>query len=56
VPGRSPLLDGFGLVAFAALFPIISVLAYGQLAILTERVSSSSPDERDTAQEENHAL
>jgi len=56
VPGRSPLLDGFGLVAFAALFPIISVLAYGQLAILTERVSSSGPDERDTAEEENHAL
>jgi len=40
VPGRSPLLDGFGLVAFAALFPIISVLAYGQLAVLRERVST----------------
>jgi len=34
VPGRSPLLDGFGLVAFACLFPIISVLAYGQFAVL----------------------
>ena len=34
VPGRSPLLDGFGLVAFASLFPIISVLAYGQFAVL----------------------
>ena len=34
VPGRSPLLDGFGLVAFAALFPIISVLAYGQMSVL----------------------
>jgi len=56
VPGRSPLLDGFGLVAFAALFPIISVLAYGQLAILRERVSKSDPDERDRTQEENHAL
>lgn len=32
VPGRSALLDGFGLVACACLFPIISVLAYGQLA------------------------
>jgi hypothetical protein len=32
VPGRSPLLDGFGLVAFASLFPIITVLAYAQLA------------------------
>jgi len=49
VPGRSPLLDGFGLVAFAALFPIISVLAYGQLAVLRERVSTSGPDKRDRA-------
>ena len=32
VPGRNALLDGFGLVACACLFPIISVLAYGQLA------------------------
>ncbi|WP_432467416.1 DUF1538 domain-containing protein [Agarivorans sp. Z349TD_8] len=31
VPGRSPLLDGFGLIAFASLFPIISVLAYAQI-------------------------
>lgn len=49
VPGRSPLLDGFGLVAFAALFPIIAVLAYGQFAVLRNRVSTSDPDERDTA-------
>lgn len=32
VPGRNPLLDGFGLIAFASLFPIISVLAYAQIA------------------------
>lgn len=31
VPGRSPLLDGFGLIAFASLFPVISVLAYAQI-------------------------
>jgi hypothetical protein len=30
VPGRSPLIDGFGLVAFASLFPIIAVMAYAQ--------------------------
>ena len=30
VPGRSPILDGFGLIAFASLFPIMSVLAYAQ--------------------------
>jgi hypothetical protein len=32
VPGRNPLLDGFGLIAFASLFPIMSVLAYAQLS------------------------
>ncbi len=32
VPGRSALLDGFGLIAFASLFPIISVMAYAQLS------------------------
>jgi hypothetical protein len=31
VPGRSPLIDGFGLIAFASLFPIMSVMAYAQL-------------------------
>lgn len=28
IPGRSPIIDGFGLIAFASLFPIISVRAY----------------------------
>jgi hypothetical protein len=32
VPGRNPLLDGFGLIAFASLFPIITVLGYAQIA------------------------
>jgi len=32
VPGRSPLLDGFGLIAFASLFPIMSVMTYAQLS------------------------
>jgi len=27
VPGRNPALDGFGLIAFASLFPIIDALA-----------------------------
>lgn len=29
ISGRNPMLDGFGLIAFASLFPIIFVLAYG---------------------------
>jgi hypothetical protein len=32
VPGRNPLIDGFGLIAFASLFPIISVMAYAWCA------------------------
>jgi hypothetical protein len=32
VPGRNPLIDGFGLIAFASLFPIMSVMAYAQLS------------------------
>ena len=28
VPGRNPLIDGFGLIAFASVFPIMSVLGY----------------------------
>lgn len=31
IPGRSPLIDGFGLIAFASLFPIIAVMAYAQI-------------------------
>jgi uncharacterized protein DUF1538 len=32
VPGRSALLDGFGLIALASLFPMITVMGYAQLA------------------------
>jgi hypothetical protein len=31
VPGRSPMIDGFGLIAFASLFPMITVMGYAQL-------------------------
>lgn len=29
IEGRSPLIDGFGLIAFASLFPMITVMLYG---------------------------
>lgn len=39
VPGRNPLLDGFGLIAFASLFPVMSVMAYAQLSeMMSKRV------------------
>jgi hypothetical protein len=37
VPGRSPLLDGFGLIAFACIFPTITVLGFAQLTALLEK-------------------
>jgi hypothetical protein len=37
LPYRNVLLDGFGLIAFACLFPAISVLAYAQISSLLER-------------------
>lgn len=32
IPGRNPVFDGFGLIAFASLFPIITVMAYAQVS------------------------
>jgi hypothetical protein len=32
VPGSSPLLDGFGMIALACLFPIMAVMTYAQLS------------------------
>ncbi len=34
IDGRNPLIDGFGLIAFASLFPMITVMIYG---VLVER-------------------
>ncbi len=47
VPGRHPLIDGFGLIAFASLFPIISVLAYAQLSELIAYLSRERAEESD---------
>jgi uncharacterized membrane protein (DUF2068 family) len=32
IKGRNPMIDGFGLIAFASLTPMIFVMAYGMLA------------------------
>lgn len=32
IPGRDPMMDGFGLIAFASLCPIMSVMAYAQIS------------------------
>ncbi len=33
IPGRSPLVDGFGLIAFTCLVPIITVMGYAQITV-----------------------
>ena len=42
VPGRSPLIDGFGLIAFASVFPIMSVLGYAMAVAWLGRRSKPS--------------
>jgi hypothetical protein len=37
IDGRSPLIDGFGLIAFASLFPMITVLGYGIISELSNK-------------------
>ena len=47
VPGRSPLIDGFGLIALASVFPIIAVLFYAQLtARFTRKREAGDSTER----------
>ena len=40
IPGRSPLIDGFGLIAFASVFPIMTVLGYAMVASWWRRRSA----------------
>jgi len=45
IPGRSPLIDGFGLIAFASVFPVMSVMGYAQLTHwLHQRQSKEEED------------
>lgn len=49
VPGRNPMIDGFGLIAFASLFPIISVMAYAQLTQWINRKRALASEENTDA-------
>ncbi len=48
IEGRSPLIDGFGLIAFASLFPMITVMGYGIISQFIEN--------RDKRLEEEESL
>ena len=50
VPGRSPLIDGFGLIAFASVFPIMSVLGYALAASFIARRRGGNVDRRRRSQ------
>ncbi len=40
LPGRTPLVDGFGLIALACLMPAVTVLAYAQISWLIESIQT----------------
>ena len=47
IPGRSPLIDGFGLIAFASLFPMMSVMGYALLTAWWARRSKADGEEKN---------
>jgi len=40
IPGRNPAPDGFGLIAFASLSPMMTVMGYAQFAVWWARLRS----------------
>ncbi len=47
VPGRDPVIDGFGLIAFASLFPMMTVMGYAQLAAWLDARSRRQTENRE---------
>ena len=47
VPGRNPALDGFGLIAFASLCPIITVMGYAQLMHLFTKYKTKAMEKNN---------
>lgn len=43
IEGRSPLMDGFGLIAFASLFPMITVMGYAQYTVSRKKKHKGQP-------------
>jgi len=53
IEGRNPLIDGFGLIAFASLFPMITVMLYG---IIVERLHVKGDKEIAKEEEKEHIV
>ena len=50
IEGRSPLIDGFGLIAFASLFPMITVMGYGVISqYIQKKDLQNKPIKKDTS-------
>lgn len=47
IEGRDPLVDGFGLIAFASLFPMITVMLYG---VVSEKLGVKGKREKEKEQ------
>ena len=47
IEGRDPLVDGFGLIAFASLFPMITVMLYG---VISEKLGLKGQHEKEKEQ------
>jgi hypothetical protein len=45
IEGRNPLIDGFGLIAFASLFPMITVMGYGIYANMIQEKEENKTKE-----------
>lgn len=43
IPGRNPLTEGFGMIALAVLFPMVTVMGYAQVAQLWNARQSRKP-------------
>ncbi len=56
IPGRSPLIDGFGLIAFASVFPIMTVLGYAIVASWwNRRRVERQPEKEEESRNETQA-
>ena len=49
IEGRNPLIDGFGLIAFASLFPMITVMGYGIIAQYKNNKEKEKDKEKENA-------
>jgi hypothetical protein len=56
IPGRSPLLDGFGLIALASLFPMITVMGYAQIGAILSRHHATGDASRDASPQSSSAV